>query len=670
MSDNFLKEDILKWTGIIYNPDSALIDDYSLHWETYKGIFIDAIAKGLYENMRRVMMLIAAPSSFNKEFQRLSKNDRKVWYDFASEIPGKLNALNLFIRPFKDFCRTCIITDEEIDKLAGLDQESYFSNQSPPGSKRNKTSNKITSGDPPWLSFTNLPGARKWFFRELNYLIPPQLKMIGYEIIRPEEVAEIDIRMIRKLARAVHSRYLFKMRHPEADSQSNPGISLFQYPGDPGNLYLTEFENLPDEIVSSNLDNAYHIPTKLLSIGFKIRHVQKGYKSVTLHLDSEEIETMAMVEHIRWSWDKRLNGWIYGKIKDNRKKIHPGLLPYNELPESEKEKDRELVRLIPALLQDINYEAYPVNPERIKRLSYAIKPQSTIHKILNETRELNDQLRNMVTLTPVMEEMISIRNHKIEEAINEVKNSYDYAKHIQEAFLPEDLYIRECFPDSFVLYKPKNIVSGDFYFFSKRGDLITFALADCTGHGIPGALISTIGYGSLDQVVNVKKLTDPAIILRNLYNQIHRFLRRNSDEQGMHDDMDITLCILDLRTNILSYAGVGNLIFHLSAGKISTIKSEFYKDDNNLKREYKFTTNRIQMKRGDILYLSSDGYPDQFGGRNHKKYQRKRLMDFLSAINDFPMAEQSDRLNEEIEKWMDENNESQIDDISVIGIRI
>ena len=108
-----------------------------------------------------------------------------------------------------------------------------------------------------------------------------------------------------------------------------------------------------------------------------------------------------------WSWDKRLNGWIYGNVKDNTNKIHPGLIPFEELAESEKEKDRELVRLIPALLQDIDYEAYPVNPERIRKLSYAIKPQSSIHKILDETRELNYQIRNLVTLTPEVEEMVS-----------------------------------------------------------------------------------------------------------------------------------------------------------------------------------------------------------------------------------------------------------------------
>jgi hypothetical protein len=122
---------------------------------------------------------------------------------------------------------------------------------------------------------------------------------------------------------------------------------------------------------------------------------------------------MARVEHMRWSWEKRLNGWTLGDIKDKVKRTHPSLIPYDLLSESEKEKDRELVKLIPAFLQDIEYEAFPVSPNRIKKLSYALKPQSSINKILIETRELNEQIRKLVALTPAIEEMVSIRNKKI-----------------------------------------------------------------------------------------------------------------------------------------------------------------------------------------------------------------------------------------------------------------
>jgi serine phosphatase RsbU (regulator of sigma subunit) len=574
------------------------------------------------------------------------------------------------VRPFKDFCRTCIITDKEITSLAQSDHDRYRKELTSKDLTNNKTRNIKSKTHQAPKSFQSIIKDWERFYLELNYLVPVQLKKIGYEIIRHEEVVEINMLMIKKLARAIHSRYLHEIRNQGPRVENDPDNYIFYNSGDFRDQYTSDFDDLPDEIKNSNIDNAAHIPTKLLSIGYKIRQIKKGFKSFTLHLNKEEIETMARVEHIRWSWEKRLNGWIPGSIKDDIKKTHPCLIPYEELNESEKEKDRELVKLIPALLQDIDYEAFPVSPNRIKKLSYAIKPQSNIHKLLCETRELSEEIRCLALTSPEINEKVMSINKKIEETIGEVQGSYTCAQHIQEIFLPEDLYIRECFPDSFVLFKPKDIVSGDFYFFSKLDDLIIFALADCTGHGIPGALISTIGYGSLDQVVNEKKITDPVEILRYLYSSVHRFLRKNIDGHGLSDDMDIALCILDTRTNLLTFSGVGTSIYYITDGKITEIKSESFQDDFNRNGEYLFSLEKIQMKIGDTLYLCSDGYTDQFGGKDHKKYQRKRFMDFLLNIQDCSMPEQSDRLYEEIEQWREENYEDQTDDILIIGIRI
>ena len=242
------------------------------------------------------------------------------------------------------------------------------------------------------------------------------------------------------------------------------------------------------------------------------------------------------------------------------------------MSESEKEKDRELVKLIPAFLQDIDYEAFPVSPNRIRKLSYAIKPQSSIHKILDHTRELNEQIKKMFNLTPEVEEMVRIRNKTIEDAISEVEESYNYAQHIQETYLPEDFTVRETCPDSFILFKPKDIVSGDFYFVSKKDNIIIFAVADCTGHGIPGALLSTLGYSILDQAVNEINLTDPSHILQHLYSKIHRYLRSDSETSGISDDMDIILCTLDTETNMLNYAGVKNPLYRYHQGRTCRVQ--------------------------------------------------------------------------------------------------
>jgi serine phosphatase RsbU (regulator of sigma subunit) len=623
------------------NSDNQFIPDIFPDKEKYRKAFVDPLAENLFHSFEKSGPLPVVPESFNKGFRKLTKTERSFWYNYAGAIPDKFKALNLFIRPYADFCRTCIITDDEISLLGGLDNEKYASD---------KFIQKIVK------SHNN-------FFRELDYLIPASLKIAGYEVIRYEEVFEINNIMIRRLARAIHSRYQREIRIRNIKDKDPDSYNT-------GKLYTSDFDDLPDEIRYSNIDNAAHIPTKLLSIGYKIRPVKKGFKSFALHLNDIEIETMATVEHLRWSWEKRLNGWRQGSTRNDATKTHPSLVPYQELSESEKEKDRELVRLIPAFLQDIDYEAYPVSPNRIKKLAYAIKPQSSIHKILDDTRELNDQIRNLVTLTPLVEEMVTMRNKKIEDAISEVEESYNYAQHIQETFLPDDLYVRECFTDSFVLFKPKDIVSGDFYFFSKQENLIIFAAADCTGHGIPGAMLSTLGYGILDQAINEVKLTDPSLILFHLYSKIHRYLRNDLEGPGISDDMDIALCVLDTRTNALKYSGVKNPLYRITKGELIVYPSQNQSDEGCEAGICRFTSTNIQLKISDTIYICSDGYTDQFGGRHHKKYQRRRFMDFILSLGECSMTEQSDRLYEEIEHWREEKNEDQTDDILVIGIRI
>jgi len=650
------------WSKVIYSANNHSIHNISHDRNKETQLFTRPIAEGLYKDMLRIYNL-------NNNFNDLTKAEKSVWYDFASEVPNKLKELNLFIRPYEDFCRTCIITDNEISILVEMDNDRYFRVLTSGNLKYNNNRIIKNKSQHALQSFQSLIQDWNRFYEELNYLIPLQLKKIGYEVIRSEEALEINVLIVKKLARAIHSRYLHFIRSQNMISEHGSDNHMPEKSDEHRNQYSSTFDDLPEDIKFSNIDNAAHIPTKLLSIGYRIRHVKKGFKPFALHLTGAEIETMARIEHIRWSWEKRLNGWISGSVKDDIRKTHPELIPYEELNESEKEKDRELVKLIPALLQDIECEAFPVSPNLIKKLSYAIKPQSSIHKILDETRKLNDQIRKIAKLTPVIEEMIKARNKTIEDAISEVAGSYNYAQHIQEAFLPDDLYVRECFPDSFILFKPKDIVSGDFYFFCKQEHLIIFAAADCTGHGIPGAILSTVGYGILDQAVNEIKLTEPSYILHHLYSRIHRFLRNDSEGSGISDDMDIILCVLDTRSNILSYSGVKNPIYHIRNGEITEYQSKNL-PENIDDDECQFTSEKIQLNTSDTIYLCSDGYTDQFGGKHHKKFQKNRLMNFLLNLKDYSMSEQNDKLYEEIERWREENNEDQTDDILVIGIRI
>ncbi len=651
------------WCEIIYNPDQSEIQDLYANWEKHRKIFIDRIAGYLYNDIQRTRHLFSSPYSFKKEFDKLSEEEKSDWFTFALNIPLKLRSLYLRIRPYREFCRTCLIPYAEIVKMARLDfqgcSEKNTAVRQLSGSKTKQGSDNVT--------FEDLPEKAKRFYIELNHLIPIELKKIGYEIIRPQEITEINDKMVAGLARAIHSRYMKEMRKHNSLSQRKIFLSWLLNAGD---NKIMDFDKLPEEIKHSNLDNAFHIPTKLLSIGYKIRPVGRGFKPAALHLTEEEIETMARVEHIRWCWDKILHGWFWGRAKDNKKKIHPSIIPYDDLSEAEKEKDRELVRMIPALLKDINYEAFPVNPNKISKLSYAIKPHGSIERILYEIRELNMQIRATISLPPEIDEILAVRNTKIEDAIREVEGSYNIAKRLQATYLPDDLFIRECLPESFVLFKPKDIVSGDFYFFSKSDNSIIFAAADCTGHGIPGALLSTLGYGILDQAVNEIKLIYPSDILMHLYSKIHRFLGHDSTYEGLSDDMDIALCVLDIETNTVFYSGVMNPLYRITNGKLIEYKAK------NLREKYgeggvsQYRSEKIQVNSGDTLYLFTDGYIDQFGGKLRKKYQSSRFKSFLTGIQLLSMPEQSDRLNEEIEAWREEYNEDQTDDILVIGVRI
>jgi len=623
----------------IPDSDNQLIHDIIPGKENFLDKFVYPVAESLYVDSTHSKTL-------QKDFKDLAKVHKSFWYDYAAEIPEKFSSLNFLIRPFEDYCRTCLIPDDEIEIIAQADYDRYSRAQS-----------------------NSLPGTLKElkkFFRDTCYLIPVSLKKNGFEIIRTEEDFEISILLVRKLARAIHSKYLREIRIQNSIANNY----IFYDPGKKDLMYVSEFDDLPVEIKYSNIDNAAHIPTKLLSVGYKIRQVKKGFKPYVLHLKEDEIETMAKVEHLRWSWERRLGGWTYGTSKDDVLKTHPCLVPFEQLSESEKEKDRELVKLIPGFLMDLNYEVYPISPNRIRKLSYAIKPLSSINRILHETRKLNDQIRNLAALTPAIEEMIAIRNRKIEEAILEVGESYNYAKHIQETFLPDDLFIRECFPDSFVVFKPKDVISGDFFFFSKRDDLVIFAAADCTGHGIPGALISTIGYGIIDQAVNELGLTDPSEILHHLYSRVHRFFRKDEEGNDLSDDMDIVLCTLNITTNILLFSGIKNPLYLVTDGELKVYRAQNFIDSLTDGREFPEVSERIQVKTDDTIYLCSDGYIDQFGGSNHKKYGSTQFKSALLKIQDYSLPEQSDRLYEEIESWREKNDEDQTDDILIIGIRI
>ncbi|HXC04431.1 MAG TPA: SpoIIE family protein phosphatase [Bacteroidia bacterium] len=258
------------------------------------------------------------------------------------------------------------------------------------------------------------------------------------------------------------------------------------------------------------------------------------------------------------------------------------------------------------------------------------------------------------------------KNKVIEERNKDILDSIHYARRIQQAILPRDEQIKTMFSDSFILYKPKDIVSGDFYWASNKGNRTIIAAVDSTGHGVPGALMSMIGNTLLNEIVNEKNITAPAEVLFQLREAIIKSLKQTGSEGENKDGMDIALCMIENKT--VHFAGANNPLWIISNGVLSEIKGDKQPIGIYHGVPSPFTNHAVELKSGDCLYLFTDGYSDQFGGSDGKKFKQKKLQAELLLHHHLDMTEQKDKLNTGIENWR--NNLEQVDDMLIIGIRV
>ena len=259
------------------------------------------------------------------------------------------------------------------------------------------------------------------------------------------------------------------------------------------------------------------------------------------------------------------------------------------------------------------------------------------------------------------------QNEKISELYEEVTDSIKYAKGLQEAILPPKEFVEEVMPNSFVLYKPKDIVSGDFYWIEKKNNKVYFAAVDCTGHGVPGAFMSIVGYNALNEAL--RQFDTPAEILDSLNQGISKTLHNNAMGSTTKDGMDLALCCYDVATNEIQYAGAYNPLYLIRNKEITQIKADkfaigTYFEDNTKK----YTNHVIKLEKDDYIYIFSDGYADQFGGPKGKKFMYKRFRDYLLSLTGKSMETQKHFLNNGIEQW--KGPLEQIDDILVIGFHM
>ena len=363
-------------------------------------------------------------------------------------------------------------------------------------------------------------------------------------------------------------------------------------------------------------------------------------------------------------------------IKDSLRNIENA----NQIAELEtkfktKEKETELseIKLIHQLQEKENYE-------KMKRKNYFIIILSLIGVFIalisflllrryKEKQQIAEAISKKNDAIEAQKMIIDKAYYELSEKNKDITDSIKYAQRIQEAIFPSSNLFSSLFPQSFVYFKPKDIVSGDFYWIEKGADGSVFiAVVDCTGHGVPGAFMSIVGFNLLNKAIHENKCDNPADILNQVNIDLTETLKQTFEESAVKDGMEISLCKWNKNTNEFIFAGANTIVYHISNGNINTIKGNKHPIGSFYGEQLKpFQNIIINVAKNDCIYLFSDGYADQFGGVKGKKYKYKQLEEFLVSNSDKPIKHQKELLSEEFESW--KGNLEQVDDVCVIGLK-
>ncbi len=298
------------------------------------------------------------------------------------------------------------------------------------------------------------------------------------------------------------------------------------------------------------------------------------------------------------------------------------------------------------------------NLEKEKEKQLLLESQNTEleNKVEERTRDIIRQKEEL----EISKKEIEIKNKSITDNIN-------YAQRIQSAILPDIKLIYKALEQSFILFMPKDIVSGDFYSFAERNGRVLIIAGDCTGHGVSGAFMSMIGSSLLNQIINEKGIDEPALILTLLNRLVIEALKQGENESN--DGMDISICSFDLNKYELQYAGANRPLWLIRDHKIEVYRPDKFPIGGlQAAKDRSFTNHVIQLTKNDTLYIFTDGYADQFGGQNGKKMMTAKFKEMLLAIQDKSMREQENYLKNHFENWKHDNE--QVDDVLVIGVRV
>ena len=301
-------------------------------------------------------------------------------------------------------------------------------------------------------------------------------------------------------------------------------------------------------------------------------------------------------------------------------------------------------------------------------------------KLKQRQKELETEVDNATKEIREQKEEVEQQKEIVDKAHQEIRDSINYAKRIQSAILPSQKLVKEYLPESFILYKPKDVVAGDFYWLEYKEGKTLFAAADCTGHGVPGAMVSVVCNNGLNRSVREYGLTEPAEILSKTRDIVIKEFEKS--EEAVQDGMDISMCALNTQTNQLLWSGANNPIWIINKNRTDWPEGsrpfinmeggvEIKPNKQAIGKVYNpqpFTTHKIQLQKGDALYIFSDGYQDQFGGEKGKKFKSINFKKLLLSIQSESMEKQREIIDKVFEEWRGEEN--QVDDVCVIGVKI
>lgn len=308
----------------------------------------------------------------------------------------------------------------------------------------------------------------------------------------------------------------------------------------------------------------------------------------------------------------------------------------------------------------------------IKDITAKKNAEEALYRSLRDLDQANKELNY---LNATLEEKVQQRTKELKSKMaivanqnKEITESINYAKRIQASILPSSNKIKHYLPNSFIYYSPKDIVSGDFYWFEHLNKNPMLAIVDCTGHGVPGAFMSIIGYTQLNEIVTDQKITDPGTVLKELDKRVRMALNQNKDIEGnSKDGMELGFIYIDVNSKQIHYSGAMRPLYYVRNGELTILKGDKFSIGGPSLTTKQFTTKSISYKEGDCLYLFSDGYPDQFGGPHGKKFMTKNVGKMVTSISNLDMNEQGEIIVQTILDW--KRDEEQIDDILITGIK-